>query len=71
MTGDRPAFEFLAIETGEEIHQIVGADFFQGQLALLDEGFKFLQIAPVSRDGIRRQAFFDPNMRQERGDGRS
>src|SRR5262250_2096678 len=70
MPRDGLAFQLLAIETGEKVHQIVSPDRGDLQLTLLGEMLEFCQIPAICAERICRQALFNLDVGQERCDSR-
>ena len=56
MTSDGAAFELQAIETGEEVNEVVAANGLECELALFGEGFELEQIAAIGGHGIVGEA---------------
>ena len=69
MARDRAAFKLLAEQAGEEIHQVVAGDAFEGQLFLLCVTFELDQVAAVGRNRVGGQSLFHADMREKRRDG--
>src|SRR5579883_3351581 len=62
------AFQVLPVKAREKLHKRVAINAVQFQLAPAHKSFEFAQIAPVRRNGIRREALFDSRVIQERRD---
>jgi hypothetical protein len=52
------AVQFLTIERGQKVHEIITADLLHAEFSFLQKDVKLHKIAAISGNGVDGQAFF-------------
>jgi len=66
MAGHRTAIQFFQVQRTQKIHDVRTLDLPSGYFLLSDKFRELQHVALVSVHGVIRQAFFDPQIIQER-----
>ena len=68
MAGDGAALELLAVQAGQEVHEVVAGNRFQGEFAFFAKTSNLSMSRPIRGNRIGRQALLHANVGKEGGD---